>query len=389
VAAGATIIAGKPEQSPSLEHYPTCDRDITATSRELWGDCDGVRIQEHRFGKGRIVCHGNLQSVLSELHVGPDVESSAAEIEWVHRQALGLDIYFLSNQSSSSFSADVSFRVSDRIPELWHADTGTIEDAPVWMQKSNRTSVTIDFDPCGSVFVIFRRRVSDSAAAITKIVPPPQNQHELPLIVSCSGGRYQCWSSVTQDWTFTMSSGRVIRASASNVPEAITIRGPWTVEFLNQTGRSRTEQFEELSSWSQHPDEDVRFFSGTARYSTKFSAPASSLPAGSRFFLELGEIAWMARVRLNGKDLGTMWKPPFRMEITRAMFPGSNELSIDVTNTWKNRLIGDEALPLDERSTWLLFDQAHPAKDGQLDIAGLIGPVQLRIFVPIPLFMAQ
>jgi hypothetical protein len=55
----------------------------------------------------------------------------------------------------------------------------------------------------------------------------------------------------------------------------------------------------------------------------------------------------IAEMWLNGKSLGTLWKPPFVCEVTRRLRAGDNELEVHVTNLWPNRLIGDEQFPDD------------------------------------------
>jgi len=289
----------------------------------------------------------------------------------------------LSNQESSAAMVNASFRVTGRIPELWHPDTGVIEDAPVWLEKDNRTSVSLDLDPAGSVFIVFRKPVVTSSPVITEVSPAPRQGEKLPIILRRRSDGYDAWSSVAGEWSFITNSGRKLRAQARQLPEPIAITGPWSLEFLSHNNQPRRVEFNELTSWSAHEDPEIRFFSGTARYTTRFAIPPSAISKSNLFFLDLGQVVYMATLRMNGKPLDTLWKPPFTVEVTQAVSAGDNELAIEVTNTWKNRLIGDEALGAAEHSTWLLFDQAHPKRDAQLDTAGLIGPVELRIFLPL------
>ncbi|MGA2657711.1 MAG: glycosylhydrolase-like jelly roll fold domain-containing protein, partial [Verrucomicrobiota bacterium] len=95
----------------------------------------------------------------------------------------------------------------------------------------------------------------------------------------------------------------------------------------------------------------------------------------SRLFLELGQVQVMAGVRLNGRDLGPVWTAPFRVEVTAALQPGPNLLEIRVANLWPNRLIGDAALPPDQRVAWTTWNPFK--KDSPLLPSGLLGPVRL------------
>jgi hypothetical protein len=114
----------------------------------------------------------------------------------------------------------------------------------------------------------------------------------------------------------------------------------------------------------------------------------------------LGKVEVMAAVKLNGKDLGILWKEPYRVEVTGALKSGENALEVEVVNLWINRMIGDEQLPEDsERNPngtlkqwppWLQEGKPSPTgrftftswrlwqKDSPLVESGLLGPVKLR-----------
>jgi hypothetical protein len=153
-----------------------------------------------------------------------------------------------------------------------------------------------------------------------------------------------------------------------------TLAGPWRVEF-DPTWGGPSEQllFSDLTSWSLHELDGVKFYSGTAHYRTTFAHATDD--AGSRWWLDLGRVRELAHVRLNGRDLGVAWTEPFRIEITDALRPGENELEIEVTNLWPNRLIGDQHLPRSQRRTRTnirKFQDNSPLLE-----SGLLGPVRL------------
>jgi hypothetical protein len=120
----------------------------------------------------------------------------------------------------------------------------------------------------------------------------------------------------------------------------------------------------------------VKYFSGTATYRTTFDFSDEKSPAAnSKYFLALGEVQVMARVKLNGQDCGIAWKPPFRVDVTTALRAGKNSLEIQVANLWPNRLIGDAALPEQQRLTWSSWEPF--TKDTPLLKSGLLGPVKI------------
>jgi hypothetical protein len=145
--------------------------------------------------------------------------------------------------------------------------------------------------------------------------------------------------------------------------------------------------FDELTAWDKNADDDIKFFSGTATYRKTFELTAEQ--AAQRVRLQLGAVKCLAQVRLNGKDLGIVWTAPWRVELTGALKAGKNELEIEVTNTWVNRLIGDAGLPEKKRVTktnvaletgkrTLKSFQSFASED-PLMTSGLLGPVRLEL----------
>jgi hypothetical protein len=84
----------------------------------------------------------------------------------------------------------------------------------------------------------------------------------------------------------------------------------------------------------------------------------------------------IADISLNGKSLRTLWTPPYRTDLTEAVLPGINRLTVEVTGTWFNRLVFDAGLPEDQRKTWAIN---NPAKNESLRDSGLLGPVRLIV----------
>ncbi|HXS95590.1 MAG TPA: hypothetical protein VN736_13385 [Candidatus Limnocylindrales bacterium] len=157
------------------------------------------------------------------------------------------------------------------------------------------------------------------------------------------------------------------------------LTAPWSVEFAPGWGAPASVVFEHLNSWTENADPGIRYYSGTARYRTHFEAPTG----GGHLELDLGEVRELGHVYLNGKDLGTLWKPPFRVALDGAIRPGENTLEIAVTNFWPNRLIGDARLPESQRHTHTNIVKWRA--DSPLMPSGLLGPVILRSTSTVPL----
>jgi hypothetical protein len=129
-----------------------------------------------------------------------------------------------------------------------------------------------------------------------------------------------------------------------------------------------------LVDWTTHPDPGVKYYSGRAVYRTTVQVPA--LPAGARAHLNLGAVRSVASVRVNGTPLGLVWCAPWRIDATRALRAGRNDLEIEVINGWHNRLVGDAALPESQRRTWVAVNP--PKASAPLAPSGLTGPVTVE-----------
>jgi hypothetical protein len=174
-------------------------------------------------------------------------------------------------------------------------------------------------------------------------------------------------------------AGNAQLAGGVNFPELKPVQeiaGPWTVQFDPRWGGPDSPvTFNRLSDWKDHTDPKIKFYSGTAVYRTTFSLPPSGQVSSSPIFLDLGAVKNVAEVRLNGKLLGSLWCAPWRLEITEAVTAGENTLEITVANLWNNRMVGDAALPADQRVT---RSNAVRKPDDPLLASGLLGPVTLQ-----------
>jgi hypothetical protein len=333
VAAGATIVGPKPMKGESLENYPACEAEIKKLSDEVWADCDGVRVKEHDFGKGRVISSETSRDVLRADGVRPDFEISApgADIDYIHRAENGAEIYFVANRATNGISLACTFRVANKAPELWNPVTGEHCFAAIYEEeKDGRVIVPLDFAPCGSWFVVFRE---------------PAAEHPV-----------------------TAKSN----SPALNLIQVVT--SPWTVHFDPKWGGPDSVEFESLRSWTDRPEAGIRFYSGTAVYEKTFNFAALAQKP-SRVLLDLGDVHELAGVKVNGHSCGITWCPPFRVDITDAVNAGENKLEIDVVNFWPNRIIGDASLAADKRYT--KTNIRNLKANTPLMESGLLGPVKI------------
>lgn len=500
VRAGATVVGPRPQHSPSLVDYPACDAAVKKMADKMWGDCDGIHSQENSYGKGRVILGQPLTEIFADQNLKPDFEvdgnAEQSRLAYAHRVAGDGDIYFVSNQRREFDSVACTFRVGGKAPELWHPDTGIIEPAPVWNFRDGRTTVRLNFEPAGSVFVIFRHPANNSdhvvvargnfvetsssagskleiqravyaatdgagqmdvTAKLSELArggeltiqagndtlgndPTPEHRKELRVDYTLDGKPGH--AKVDEDETLTLGTsgasrpapswelnvgadgspvvkawnngaielhtaqGRVLHIDAANVPASQEITGDWNLSFPPDWGAPASVVLDKLISWTDHTNEGVRYFSGTATYEKEIEIPEDRFGAGREVWIDLGAVKNFAEVSLNGQSFGVLWKPPFRVNVTSAAKPGQNKLVVKVTNLWPNRLIGDEQLASDREwngkqlvawPEWMLEGKPSPTgrltfttwhhwtKDSPLLESGLLGPVKLRTVAVVPL----
>ena len=289
--------------------------------------------------------------VLAERGVPPDFESDAP-LRYIHRRVDDMEIYFVANPSPERLEAACRFRAGAPHVTIWDARTGRIAAGERADGPDGRSRVRLSLEPHASAFVVFSRESIPAVARPAEAESPPA-----PLL---------------------------------------TLDGPWEVSFQPGRGAPEKAAFASLTPWNEHADAGIRHFSGVATYRKVFALPAeiggrksevgSGHPATadrrplssdlrSSVFFDLGRVEVMARVRLNGKDLGVVWTPPMQVDATDALREGENELEIEVANLWPNRLIGDQALPEEKRIAWTTWNPYK--KDSPLLPSGLLGPVTI------------
>lgn len=199
-------------------------------------------------------------------------------------------------------------------------------------------------------------------------------------------------------------AGRLVLKSSNGevttrrvTPSSVPLNLNWHLSFPANSGAPRSATFSKLISWPDSHVPGIKYFSGTAKYTTRFKVHDVN-KRGAEYWLDLGTVKNFAEVSLNGHPLPTLWKAPFRVNVTEWLHDGTNNLEVKVTNLWPNRLIGDEHFkpdavyngPIQSWPSWLKVDSKTPpgkrvtfttwqffTKDSPLLESGLIGPVQL------------
>ncbi len=326
--------------TPGLEGYPKSDMQV----KDITSDWE-------------ILPEGGWSTVFDSGNNLPDFEGDS--LMWIHRQADDNDIYFVANTKPEKMKRSCIFRTKKKVAELWNPETGEIFKLQATHINDGRTEVELKFEPSQSWFIVFKAQPS------TQVI---------------SRSPFLEWKEVQE------------------------IQGAWELTFNKDWGPEDKQTFPELKSWSESSNELVKYYSGTAKYFKEFTTSDATFSAlkknaAKQICLDLGKVEVMAKVKLNGTDCGIVWKPPYRVNISEALKPGTNKLEIEVVNTWVNRMIGDEQLPLDaewkdwetlvEWPKWFKEGEKSPTgrytfttarhyqKDSPLMSSGLLGPIRI------------
>lgn len=292
-------------------------------SREVF---DALVADIWNSGRANVLGNAGLDEAVSAAGLLRDVAfPSGMNLRYVHRTFPGCDIYWLNNPSDKEVSGNVTFRVSERKPELWHPVSMQKEDVSYKMMQEG-TEVILDFGPGESYFVVFMNEPQES------VKPVPS--------VSCGE-----LTEINEGWDMAFQKGR--GADKATVSDAC------------------------LKSLTEFDDPAIKYFSGTVTYSNKFTVDSIK----GRTVIDLGDVRNIAEVAVNGRKCGVAWTSPFRLDISDYVRAGENALEVKVTNLWVNRLIGDCRPEVKCPVTYVGFQHY---KDGDpLLPSGLIGPVRI------------
>lgn len=310
------LIANKPENL--LGHADQSDTDRLASQ------------SAKRLMASENVLHGQWKhETLEPLGIVRDFCcDGAADIAWAHRHTAGSDVYFVSNQLQEERTLKLSLRIAKRRPEIWNPVTGEMHESHRWHSQQGRTQLQLNLPAHSSAFVVLRKSVEDRWEALPRSSPEPNTMR---------------------------------------------IDGPWQLTFTPTLGIApQPRRLETLADLSESQDDSLRHFAGMVKYRATFNVPDATGTPG-KIYLDLGKVGVMAKVSLNNQPCGIAWTAPYRLDVTDAIKPGKNNLTVTVATTWRNRMIGDSALQKENRTAWTTAN--WPAPDSLLQPAGLIGPV--------------
>jgi hypothetical protein len=331
---GIAIMGNPPSKSPSLANYPLCDEIIRNLAESIWltgSIVTSAELPTRKHGNGYVITPAEknvirdkdniydiypsyelTEKALKQLKVRKDFISQG-KFRYCHRVLTDKDIYFISNRTDKPAEDTCTFRDGSYRAELWDPLTGEIKQLKGLSMNSDGYKIKLKMEPWQSYFIVFYHTRE-------------------------SQGR-----------------GKEVKENFPEKRAVQFINGPWTVKFDTALGGPDKVKFDSLYDWTSRNEPGIKYYSGIADYSCTFSLPDSvSSRSGKALYMDLGDVKNIAKIKLNGKELGVVWTNPFRVRINDAVKQKNNLLEIEVANLWINRLIGDEQKPWDgiENGKW-------------------------------------
>jgi hypothetical protein len=334
---GIVVATGRrPSIAPGLNATPAEHEEVRAIAQRLFEAGHFVKDENKELGE-----------TLARL-LQPDLKLSPVvpEIGFVHRKMSDAEIYFVANTGNVPQSVKASFRVDGLTPELWDPMTGKTSALTVSGREKGVTTVQLSFEPYGSRVLVFSTRVPAA---------PPEAEPTALAILDVSTG--------------------------------------WQVTFGE---RGQPIPMDRLRSWTEN--EDTRFYSGIATYEKTVTVPPDlSLKNAALDFgegkpvapthLSNGVRAWLdapvreaAVVYVNGQRAGSVWMPPYVVDVTGLLKPGENKVRVVAANLALNALAG-QTLP-DYHLLNLRYGVRFEAQDMdkvKAQASGLLGPIRLIV----------
>lgn len=330
VAAGGQLYGTAPLRSPSLADSAAADARVASRAAEIWSDCGTAGTTSVAFGAGRIHCAGTLAAIFAAQGVKPQLAGiDHNKLRWTQVSTAAEDVFFLANQTDDAVLIEPQLKSDFPALQLWDPVSGTRSVLAVSASDGTIKSGPIRLEPFQSVILVAS---GDTAPGLPQYDPVPPG-HMI--------------ADLTRDWD---------------------------VAFDPAMGGPSSIRFERLQDWSAHGDPGVKYYSGRATY--RKTITLDRLPDDSKAWLDLGIARDLALVRINGREVGTVWTAPWRIDVSDALQTGENLIEVTVINTWANRIIGDLRAENGAGRFTSPVNQ-HVTAQSPLNPSGLLGPVRL------------
>ncbi len=383
---GAKIIGDKPKGISEIKNSPLTKEEGESLINQLWIDAENY--SEYFEKKGKIFSGITPAKLLNKLNVNPDFNYSDKEsflLDFIHYKKNNLDFYFIRNTSNEWVSRECSFRQQNKAPEIWNPVSGEIIPIIVYNQEKEYINIPVTLAPYQSQLIAFKK--SNPPPHYSQITSDDKNP---PFLEFTNDGIV-----FLQDGNFELKDRNQSKAINNNI-QIQTLKGGWELFFPENWGAPDKIGLPELTSWTNSEIDEVKYFSGTATYKKTFQYNINSDAIDKRkIYLDLGNLSKVGEVWLNDQHLGITWTKPYKFDVTNVIKSGNNKLTIEVSNTWSNRLTGD-AITGEKYTNTNILKTILPSKSIEISNqtrvpwakvplieSGLLGPVTIKTIHPV------
>jgi len=380
---GAKIIGDRPKGISEIKNSPLTKEEGESLINKLWINAENH--PEYIEKKGKIFSNITPAKILKELNVNPDFNYSDKEdflLDFIHYEKDNLDFYFIVNTSNKWISRECGFRQQNKVPEIWNPVSGEIIPIIVYNQRKDYINIPITLAPYESQLIAFKK--SNPLPHYSQINGGSKNP---PFLEFTTDGIV-----LLNDGDFELKTQNKSNAISNSIKTQV-IRGNWELFFPENWGAPNKIDLPELISWTDSEIEGVKYFSGTATYKKTFQYNEKlDKSDNEKIYLVLGDLSKVGEVWLNDQHLGITWTKPYKFNVSDVIKHGNNNLTIEVSNTWSNRLTGDAITGGNFTNSNIKRtivathgiapgDQTRvPWADVPLIESGLLGPVTLQTF---------
>lgn len=391
---GATIIGKKPTTVYGLANYKVREVEMNALAEKIWGE-KPVAKQIKKYGNGSIITGFTEKEILTKQGIVPDflaqTDNKNTKLAYIHRSTGTEEIYFVSNTDSVELTAQIQFRATGMQPQLWNPTTLETKDLAVYVSDKNTTTLPLKLEGRGSMFVIFSKEkpsalhVTNTTANGKTIFPAGKTDVQaFDVEINIQTDKtIQLISNTDGIYKLKYSDGTETAVSAPK-NEVKTLTGPWDVRFTYGYGFDAIQKFDSLVDWRNHSNKALSSYSGLASYKLAFNVSKDFISANKSYSIDLGKVGEVARVYLNGVEVGTSVFPPHILKLENVFREGENNIVIEVANTWLNQYIADQKRAPENKYLNSNVNKNDFLKAGNQPLpSGLMGPVKIVSIVKV------
>ncbi len=397
VKAGATVFAPKPTATLSLKELDVNNAELKAMTDKVWGTSSDKQVTSNSYGKGKVVW--SLDEIKKTY--APDFEAKGVKPDallHIHKKLANGDVYYLVNTNdTSSISFEANFRVNGKVPTIWDPMDGKTYPLALYNQTEKYTKIPLTLRAKQSLFVVFTIEASKPYFISMKSIEGVQlfpidgkdKMETLPLFYYNSDNKIVAQSSLGGKFILNSITGKESKINIAPAEAIVLADAKGIITFENELAIG-TKPIDKFLSFTESSDSLVKYYSGEATYKMKVYIPSKYKAPNQPIYLQLEQFGATANIEINGKQVGIIWDPTYKMDITSFIKAGDNDFTIKVTNPWRNRLIGDKVKSRGEKDLWTtspMIKKGDPipiiTKEANLFPSGISKPIKLYFEHPL------